>query len=148
MVNLDFLIPWIKHAQVSGHITQQITALKASTPSLDEVVRTISDLERTLREWHDSLPPVFRIETNLSDIPPDLDIIHVLYMHYAFFGGLIAINSLLAHPWNSEVVRLRQSDMAELETHAAQCLLTVVGASRQIIRRLRHVSIDVCSPRW
>lgn len=148
MVNLDFLNPWIKHAQVSGHITQQITALKASSPSLDEVVRTISDLERTLREWHDSLPPVFRIETNLSDIPPDLDIVHVLYMHYAFFGGLIAINSLLAHPWNSEVVQLRQSDMAGLETHAAQCLLTVVGASRQIIRRLRHVSIDVCSPRW
>ncbi|RVX67823.1 hypothetical protein B0A52_07751 [Exophiala mesophila] len=148
MVNLDFVIPWIKHAQVSGHITQQITALKASTPSLDDVIRTISELEHTLREWHDSLPPVFRIETNLSDIPQDLDIVHVLYMHYAFFGGLITINSLLAHPWNSEVVRLRQSDTAELETHVAQSLQTVVGASRQIIHRLRHVNIDACSPRW
>ncbi|KAK5044365.1 hypothetical protein LTR84_011315 [Exophiala bonariae] len=148
MVDLDLFVPWIKHAQVSGHITKQITALKASTPTLDEVVRTIAHLERGLREWHDSLPSVLRIETDYSDIPQGLDPTYVFYMQYAFLGGLITIHSLLAHPWNAPAIQMQPGEVPKFGDHTAQSMTIIVDASRQIIRILQHVTIDVCSPRW
>jgi hypothetical protein len=147
MVNLNLFIPWIKHAQVSGRITKQITALRASNPTFDDIVRTITHLERDLKEWHDSLPSVLRIETDYSDIPSGLDPVYVLYMQFAYLGGLITIHSLLAHPWNAPS-QMQPGAVGGTDNHIAQSTQILVDASRQIIRKLKHVTVDVCCPRW
>jgi hypothetical protein len=148
MVNLELLLPWIRHAQVSGTITSQIAALRASPRKLDEVISKISHLEHVLTEWYDALPSFLKIDTKTSEIPAGLDPVHVINMQYGFLYGMIVIHSLLAHPWNVPAMKISAEEVSEFESRAAQSMKIVVDSSRQIIRKLRHVVIDVCAPKW
>lgn len=148
MVNLDLLIPAVKHAQILGDIMNQLGALKASTPTLNEVVRTISNLEQKLRYWHDSLPPNLRTGTDYSDFPESMDFVHVLYHHYAFWGSLVTIHSILVHPWNAPEIKTKPIELLDFRKHSRDSMTKVVEASRAMVRSLRHVPIDICSPKW
>jgi hypothetical protein len=148
MVNLELLVPWIRHAQVSGTITSQIAALRASPRTLDEVVNNVAHLEHVLTEWYDALPSFLKIDADTSELPKGLDPVYLLNMQYAFLNGLIVIHSLLAHPWNVPAMKISTEEVFEFEKHAAASMKIVVDSSRQIIRKLRHVAIDVCAPKW
>ncbi|OCT45439.1 putative fungal specific transcription protein [Cladophialophora carrionii] len=148
MVNLGLLVPAVKHAQILADITEQFTALKASTPTLNEVIRTVDHLEKMLRDWHDSLPPNLRTGTNYSETPEDMDLVHVLYYHYVFWGTLITIHSILVHPWNVPKIQTKPIELLNFRRHSQNSTRKVVDASRAMIRTLSHVSIDICSPKW
>lgn len=148
MAKLNLIIPAVEHARLLGDILHQFTALKATTPSLTEVVRTVKTLELKLRDWHDSLPPELRTDVESSGRSGDLDLVHVLYHHYAFWGSLITIHSILVHPWNAPGVQTEPIELLDFRNHSRNSMKKVVDASRAIIRSLRHVHIDVCSPKW
>jgi hypothetical protein len=148
MVSLELLVSWIRHAQVSGTITSQIAALRASPRKLDEVLKTVAHLEHVLTEWYDALPSFLKIDADNSELPKGLDPVYVINMQYAFLNGLIVIHSLLAHPWNVPAMKVSAEEVSEFESRAAQSMKIVVDSSRQIIRKLRHVAIDVCAPKW
>ncbi|EXJ56176.1 hypothetical protein A1O7_09107 [Cladophialophora yegresii CBS 114405] len=148
MVNLDLLVPAVRHTRILGDITEQFTALKASTPTLTEVRRTVDHLEHRLRGWHDSLPSKLRTGADYSDSPKDMDIVHVLYHHFAFWGTLITIHSILVHPWNVPKIQTKPIELLDFRRHSQNSTRKVVEASRAMIRALSHVSIDICSPKW
>ncbi|ETI21720.1 hypothetical protein G647_08067 [Cladophialophora carrionii CBS 160.54] len=133
---------------ILADITEQFTALKASTPTLSDVIRTVDHLEQTLRGWHDSLPLNLRTGTNYSDTPENMDLVHVLYHHYVFWGTLITIHSILVHPWNVPKIQTKPIELLDFRRHSQNSTRKVVDASRAMIRTLSHVSIDICSPKW
>lgn len=147
MVQLELLLPWIKHAQVSGNIMERITSLKESRPPLSEVLRTIVELEHTVHEWHASLPLALRTEIEHSDMQEAGDPAHVLDIHFRSLQSLMAIHSILCHSWNAPAIQLEPEDLPEFEKHSTKSMHTVVEASRQIIRKLRYVNVDVCCPK-
>lgn len=148
MVNLDVFEHSIKHARISGQITKRISTLKASNPTFDEVVHTIDHLNQTLQEWRESLPPLLKQGTNCPAIPEHAYPIHGHYQLYAYLGSLIAIHSILVHPWNAPVVKIEPSQMQEFRKHVIHSTNTIADASRKIIQALRHLTINAASPKW
>lgn len=148
MAKLNLIIPAVEHARMLGDILHQFTALKATTPTLTEVVQTVKNLEQRLCEWHDSLPPDLRTDAEISETSGDLDLVHILYHHYAFWGSLITIHSILVHPWNAPRIQTKPIELLDFRNHSRNSMKKVVDASRAIIQSLRHIHIDVCSPKW
>ncbi|KAK6365277.1 hypothetical protein LTS17_011510 [Exophiala oligosperma] len=147
-VNLDLLVSAVKHARIIGDITNQITDLKTSSPTLGEVVRAVDQLEQRLRHWHDSLPPGLRTDADYSALPENLDVAYVLYHQYAFWGSLTTMHSILVHPWNAPRMQTKPIELLDFRKHSRNSMSKVVDAARAIIRSLRHIRIDICSPKW
>jgi len=126
---------------------ERIASLKESHPLLSEVLRTIDELEHTVHEWHASLPLTLRTEIEHPHMQEVMDPAHVLDIHFRSLQSLMAIHSILCHSWNALAIQLEPGDLPEFKKHLAKSMHTIVEASRQIIRKLHHVNIDVCCPK-
>jgi hypothetical protein len=146
-VNLEFLLPWIKHAQVAGNIIERLTTLRESLPSLNEVLRTLVELERAVHDWHASLPLPLQTEKRHAYMQDPLDPVHFLDIHFRSLQSIMAIHSTLCHPWNTPAIRMKPEDLPEFEKYSAKSMSTIVEASRQVVRKLRYINVDVCCPK-
>jgi hypothetical protein len=81
-------------------------------------------------------------------LPPNVHPYHLLYQLYAYYGSLIAIHSVLVHPWNAMVFKVDLSQKLELRKHVAHSTNIVVDASRKMIQNLRHINISPSTPKW
>jgi len=152
-VNLDIFVHSVKHAQISGRIAKKITALKASNHNLEDIVNTISSLDEEVRNWRDSLPPFMKWDSHgllpdQSSLPPNVHPYHVCWQAFSYYGSLIAIHSVLVHPWNAMAFRVEPNQKQQLRRHVAHSTSVVVHASRKMVQNLRHITITASTPKW
>ncbi|TVY54622.1 putative transcriptional regulatory protein [Lachnellula cervina] len=146
--NVGFCTYVIKHAQLSSQIGKRFSTVQAYRQSPESIVKTACELDQKLREWRDSLPPSMHPGTiiNSSEIPPNLDTVHVIYLHYAFFGSLISIHSTVTYPWSD--MSGRNGNMA-LRNQVDISTQIVADASRNIILATKYINdIHASTPLW
>ena len=147
-LNLDIYVQSIDHARISGQIAKRINALKARTPSMDEVLRTVTELDIKLQKWRESQPHFLGLDPQEANLPPNIHPTHAYYKSYAYYGSLITIHSILVHPWNALAVKLEPGQKQNFMERIAHSTDIVVGASRKMIQNLRHITINAASPKW
>ncbi|TVY34894.1 putative transcriptional regulatory protein [Lachnellula occidentalis] len=146
--NVEFCTYVIKHAQLSSQIGKRFSTVQAYRQSPESIVKTACELDQKLREWRDSLPPSMCPGTviNSSEIHPNLDTVHVLYLHYAFFGSLISLHSTVTYPWSDMFGRdgnLAFRNQVDTSTQI------VADASRNIILATKYINdIHASTPLW
>ncbi|KAJ5783771.1 fungal specific transcription protein [Penicillium psychrosexuale] len=70
----------------------------------------------------------------------------VMYIRYAYFGSVMAIHSILTHPWNSAL--LGSSQTPALQHDISISAHVVVNAARSIILDTDVIHTDVSTPIW
>lgn len=126
---------------------KRLKGLKSSKHSFQDVVRAISELHSTLDQWYLSLVPSIKMDPNSSTLPPDVHPSKVLCLLYSYHGSLIAIHSVLVHPWNAVPLQFGTHEKEEVRKHILNSTEVVVEAARNMVRNLRHLSITPSSPK-
>ncbi|KAL5314332.1 hypothetical protein ACEPPN_018758 [Leptodophora sp. 'Broadleaf-Isolate-01'] len=146
--HLDFGIYIIKHAQISSRIAKGFSTVQAYRQSPKDIVKTACDLDKQLRDWRDTLPPFMQPGNAIkcSDLPANLTVVHVLYLHYAYFGSLIAIHSTFTYPWSG----MFGNDRSALLRNQINTSTTITAeASRNIILATKYMSdMQAWTPVW
>ncbi|PVH76694.1 hypothetical protein DL98DRAFT_464707 [Cadophora sp. DSE1049] len=138
----------ITHAQISSRIAKGFSTVQAYRQSPKDIVKTACDLDEQLRDWRDTLPPFMQPGNAIkcSDLPANLTVMHVLYLHYAYFGSLIAIHSTFTYPWSG----MFGKDRSPLLHNQVKISTTIIAeASRNIILATKYMSdIQAWTPVW
>lgn len=106
-------------------------------------------LDLQLREWRQSLPVTVRPADKLTafQAPSDAQTFSTIHTHYAYYGSLMAIHTMIAYPWiRSTVFDHDRSAVTQDQTISSSNI--VADAARNIIVIARTLGIDGASIQW
>ncbi|KAJ9616191.1 hypothetical protein H2204_013986 [Knufia peltigerae] len=145
--NQDFFIACARKAQLFSLIYKRIRRLKNSTQSLQEVAATISELHNKVEGWYSSLPVSLKLDAATGSFPSGTHPVHGLFLHFSYHASLMAIHSVLVHPWNAVPLDHSQNSKEDLQNQVLSSTRIVAEASRNIIRNLKHVRVGPAAPK-
>ncbi|KIW90829.1 uncharacterized protein Z519_08612 [Cladophialophora bantiana CBS 173.52] len=149
-MNFELLLAAMTHSRLSGLISRRIGALKqAEEVSLQRISETIADLSQQLDDWWNGLPEFVKKDLNASaPLPPNVLFLHVAYLHYAHYSSLVAIHSILVHPWNSIILKIESDQKEEFAALASASMDLYLKATRRFIHNLPQVDMNALTPKW
>jgi hypothetical protein len=106
-------------------------------------------LDSQLREWRDSLPVTLRPADKLMSfqMPSNAKTFSIIHTHYAYYGALMAIHTMIAYPWiRSTVFDHDRNAVTQDQTISSSNI--VADAARNIIVIARSLGIDGASIQW
>lgn len=109
---------------------------------------TVRSLDQKLQDWRDQLPPSLQISSPTKPLPQcaPRNMVNIYYLHFSYYGSLMAIHMVLVYPWIAAIFSTDQvqafRDQVSVSTE------TVAQAARSIILITRHLNVDVASPAW
>ncbi|PQE06909.1 Fungal specific transcription factor domain-containing protein [Rutstroemia sp. NJR-2017a BBW] len=146
---IEPLIYIAQHARISSRIAKQLASGKSFRQTHAKTLEVIQELNTELQEWRDSLPPFLQPDaptTRHGKRPQNINEYHVMYLRYAYYGSIIAIHSILTHPWNSSLFGSGQSSALQDRISISSHL--VVNAARGIILDTDAIHITASTPIW
>jgi len=146
--NIEFCTHIIKHAQLSSRIGKHFSTVQAYHQKPDQIMEIAGELDRQLREWKDAVPEEMRPGgiIDCTEIPQSLHVAHLVFLHYSYFGSLIAIHSTFTYPWSSILGRERNE---ALRKQVKVSTGVVAEASRNIILATKYINdIHASTPCW
>ena len=147
-VDVEFVTHAIKHARISSLISKRLVSVTAVQQSAVELIEIASDLSQRLQAWCESLPVLLKPTTSkrlLKSSSPK-DAINIIYIHYAYYGSLIAINTVFTYPWTAAIIGLdRHLIFQQQRPHYTE---RVAGAARNIILSMMYMDMDASFPSW
>lgn len=152
-MNLEMVTSIITHAQLSGRINKRIAALKASKPTLQDLSNTITELSCQLQSWWDAAPLFVKDDLRSwsqgsRTLPENVHFHHIIQHHYAYYASLVAIHSILVHPWNATVINIEPDQRQEYARLMANSTDIFVNATRKFILNLPQLEINALTPKW
>lgn len=149
-MNICIIRASLEHAKLSGQINQRIAILKLGKSSLQDLAETISDLSQQLNDWWDNLPDFIKDDLHSPSrvLPPNVHFHHVAYQHYAYYGSLVAIHSVLVHPWSLNALKIAPHQKNEFTSMKAASMEVYVNATRKFIHGLPQLDITTLTPKW
>jgi hypothetical protein len=125
-----------------------VKRLKNSNARFQDVVAAISDLQSALDQWYSSLPArlIFTVEGYVKPSPglhPD----YMLYLYYSYQSSLMAIHSVLVHPWNKIALDYSPHEINEVHRQISRSTDSIAEASRCILRAVKHTDISPSTPK-
>lgn len=81
-------------------------------------------------------------------LPPHVHFYQLVYCHYAYYGSLVAIHSILVHPWNTITIQIEPGQREEYLQLAATSAEVFVESTRNFIRNLPQIKVNVSTPKW
>ncbi|KIW06082.1 uncharacterized protein PV09_03253 [Verruconis gallopava] len=134
----EFVVEVIKHAKIASRIAKDLTSAKSSKQSPDLLAQRAQELEKQLKEWRESIPAsIPSLKSANSTMIPGGNSYHAIYLHFAYFGSLVAIHSIFAYPWYYFAYSDRQS--SSLKDQVSTSAKAVMEASREIVLATRLV---------
>lgn len=118
-----------------------------------EVFDTIADLRQELHSWLESLPEDFKVAVDCTSVneltlttttPLQL----VLYLRYGYHAAIIAVHSIVLHPWNSIPFEVKANEKEQFRFNIASGMDVVRHSSRKIILSLQKITLNVTTPKW
>ena len=106
-------------------------------------------LDAQLREWRQSLPVALRPADKLMafQTPSNTRSFATTHTHYAYYGTLMAIHTMIAYPWiRSTVFDYDRNHVAHDQIISSSNI--VADAARNIIIIARSLGIDGASIQW
>ena len=147
-MNLEVLTAYVHHAQISSMISRKLASAKAFQKSPSVLIQTVQDLSQQLQHWRDSLPLFLQMERPIrsTELPPNVQVLHVVKIRFLYNGSLMAIHPTFAYPWISAMFGSGQSQA--LRNQISISSNAVASAARSLILAVRYINIDVASPQW
>ena len=139
----------IEHARLTSEITTWMSALRNKKPRLKDAIPQLQRLEHQLTCWLESLPVSLRPGSSLkrsAGARAGLHYAQIIYLHYAYHGTIIALNSCFTWPWLSS--SLISGDDSVLEVQIKRSIPLVAEAARSIIKLTHYIEIDCSTPVW
>ena len=145
--NVEVFRAIVRHAQISSQISKRLMSVKAFREKPSEFLRSVSDLHGQLMEFRDSLPPLLRPGRSLTlsqcaQSPTRLT--QMFYLHFAYYGSMIATHVLLTYPWTSG--RFRTESQPSFRNQISLSSTTVAEAARNIILNTRSLDVNAATP--
>ena len=81
-------------------------------------------------------------------MPPNVHFQNVVYHHYAYYGSIVAIHSILVHPWNSTALKIEAYEHEELAGMVANSMQVYVNATRKFVQYLPQLDVNALMPKW
>lgn len=136
----------IKHARISACVSKDLTSIKASQNSAEELARRAQKLEARLNAWYEQIDPGLKPQSLHLNKARSSGICgnHGIYLQFSYYGTLIAIHSIFAYPWN----RMGGDDSNVSPEQKERSMNTMVDASRRIVLATKSISSQVPSPAW
>ena len=123
--------------------------MKGLRQPLNDMIRTVQELEERLHSWKESISDSIRPGTGIKPqflaVGTSLD--YVLYLQFAYYGSLIATHSVFFYPWNLSRFSV-SSQNTLLANQVALSSEVVAEASRNIILKTKQIQADASSPIW
>ncbi|KAH7077568.1 fungal-specific transcription factor domain-containing protein [Paraphoma chrysanthemicola] len=142
--NATFVLHVISHAKIASQIAKDLTSVRSSKDHPTVLAQRAQDLERHLNSWRDSIPsdiqPGIPLHQNISN--PSL----ALYLHFAYYGSLVAIHSIFVYPWSSSKIWDEASPASRRQIPIST--KSLVEASRQIVLAVKHIDSRKPWPAW
>ncbi|CAI7606784.1 unnamed protein product [Penicillium viridicatum] len=145
----DSFIYIVQHARISSRIAKHLASGKSFRQTHGKILEMIEELNTELQEWRDSLPSFLQPDaptTRHGKRPQNINMYHVMYLRYAYFGSIMAIHSILTHPWNTSLFGSDQT--AALRNRISISSHVVVNAARAIILDTDAIHVDASTPIW
>ncbi|TGO36848.1 hypothetical protein BHYA_0113g00210 [Botrytis hyacinthi] len=147
--HIDPFIYMIQHARISSRIAKQLASGRSFRQTHSKTLEVIQELNKELQEWRDTLPQFLQPDaptTRHGKRREYINMYHIMYLRYAYYGSIMAIHSILTHPWNSSLFGSGQSSALRsrilISSHA------VVNAARAIILDTDAIHVDASTPIW
>ncbi|KAH8812891.1 fungal-specific transcription factor domain-containing protein [Xylogone sp. PMI_703] len=147
-INLDFCTLAAKHALISSQIGKRCSTVAAYRQTPEQVVQTACELDKQLREWQNLHPPAIRPGSIFRSpkLPSGFEMIHVLYLHFSYYGSLIGIHSIFTYPWSGMLGRDKSPAIRDQINTSIEI---VAEASRSIILMTKFINdIYAWTPTW
>ena len=138
-----------QHAKISSRISKNLTSVKAFKQSPTDFFQTAMTLDAQLQEWRESLPDTLRPADKLMAFhkPSHCNNFSKVHIHYAYYGSLMAIHTMIAYPWIRSTVQDHDRNAATREQTISSSNI-VADAARNIIVIARSLGVDGASIQW
>lgn len=126
-----------------------VRAMRGFQQNPSNLLSTVNEMHQQLQNFRDSLPPHLRPGTPINQSSEGLSpprFIHIIYLHFAYYGSLMAAHILLFYPWISSRFQTENSEL--FQSQISMSSNTVADAARNIILTARYLDVDVASPSW
>ncbi len=129
----------IKSAQIQSLIYKKLFSAAGRRQDTLQERAVVEQLDQALSEWRDSLTLYLRPGAPIkkSSLPPGVHIDPVVYMHYTYYGTLIAMYNQF--PWT---VRGSSPGNAEFGREKA------VSAARSVVLATRYIDTNLNTTGW
>ncbi|KAJ8117753.1 hypothetical protein OPT61_g1124 [Boeremia exigua] len=147
IANATFVIRVVTHGRLSSRIARNLTSAKSSKTQPDILAQRARKLESELSVWLDSLPTDLRPGVPFrpnTDSGPSL--YHALYLHFAYYGSLVAIHSIFAYPWYFSTRWVSEGQIVNQQVSTSTT--TLIEASRQIVLAVKYIDVRRPWPAW
>ncbi|KAJ3547726.1 hypothetical protein NM208_g1363 [Fusarium decemcellulare] len=146
--SFDFFTKTVTIAQISSAVVKQLNTSKAIKDSPETTLAIVQELDGRLRKWRESLHDAYRTSPyfRTEELPPGVQVFHVLYFHFSYYVLLIAIHGVFCYPWNRP--DLQNSKKPGIHAQIQRSTEVVADASRQIILAVQRVEIHASLPVW
>ena len=114
-----------------------------------DLLVTVVELDHQLRLWRDSIPVDIRPKDRLRSfqIPKDARQTSTVLIHYAYYGGLMAIHTIFAYPWVYSLLFENDRSVVSQERIVSSCNI-LAEAARNIVVIARRLEINCASIQW
>lgn len=145
-IDIEIFTHAIKHAQIASQISKKLGSVSAFRRSTEDVIETVRILGQQLQQWREELPDTLQIGNSKAFlmVSGSRNRDCVLYLHFAYYGSLMAIHTIFTYPWISVIFGTDANKVFRDQVSAST--ETVAQAARNIILTTRHIEINVASP--
>jgi hypothetical protein len=130
-----------KLAMIESKVYKRLYSVKASKQPIEEIVRTVDQLDKELGNWRQSIPEEFRPESEIK-LSDDVVRIQIVNFHMTYYHCLSAIHRRLVQ--HGHWVSLPDSptddgEKEEIRTHVFSSAVLCVSAARASINLIRLI---------
>ncbi|KIW38530.1 uncharacterized protein PV06_09486 [Exophiala oligosperma] len=122
-----------KHYQITSQVQARLSSAEVASKGLKELLPVVRDLDKQLREWHDSLPTCFVAQPPYSSVslPPGVHRYHLGFVTCLYNNTLISIHTVSCYPWHPPGCRNAHDSDILYQRQVSTDILA--SASREII---------------
>ena len=143
-IDIEIFTHAINHAQIASQISKKLGSVSAFRGSTEGVIETVQILGQQLQQWREELPFSLRIGNSKAPlVSGSRNRDCVLYLHFAYYGSLMAIHAVFTYPWIAVIFGTDATKAFRDQVSAST--ETVAQAARNIILTTRHIEINVAS---
>lgn len=130
-----------KLAMIEGKVYKRLYSAKASKQSIEEIVRTVDQLDKELGNWRQSIPEEFRPESEIK-VSDDVVRLQIVNFHMTYYHCLSTIHRRLVQHghWVSLPDSLTDDgEKEEIRKHVFSSAVLCVSAARASINLIRLI---------
>jgi hypothetical protein len=147
-IDIELFTHAIHHAQISSEISKRLISVSAFRRTPLELIEKVSSLHQSLEQWRAQLPLHLQPGTlrNHLKLSSAKDNINFTYIHFAYYGSLMAIHTVFTYPWITAMFGPAPTPATRDQVSLSTSI--VAEAARNIILTTRYIDMDAASPAW